>query len=63
MKATLQRLQHLTLMLDAARARQRLARNELTVATATTRRVRAAMRVTKSILKAKRQAERRSKQH
>jgi hypothetical protein len=62
-KATLERLRHLTVMLDAARARQRLATNELTAARHTTRRVQAAVRLMRAILKEKRQAQRKSKQH
>jgi len=62
-KATLERLRHLTVMLDAARARQRLAMNELTAARNTTRRVEAAVRLTRAILKEKRQTQRQPKQH
>jgi len=62
-KATLERLRHLTFMLDAARARQRLAMDELTAARNTTRRVEAAVRLTRAVLKEKRQAQRKSRQN
>lgn len=62
-KATLERLRHLTVMLEAARARQRLAMNELTAARNTTRRVESAVRLMRAVLKEKRRAERTSKQH
>jgi len=51
---TIRRLEQLTLLLDAALARERLAASELATAKQTTQRIRKAVRDNKDILKRKR---------
>jgi hypothetical protein len=60
-KATLQRLEQLTLLLDAALARQQLAASDLATAKRTTQRIRKAVRINKDVLKRKRLAHKKSK--
>ena len=61
MKATLQRLEQLTLLLDAALARQHLAASDLATAKRTTQRIRKAVKSNKDVLKRKRLTRKKSK--
>jgi len=60
-QGTLRRLEQLTLLLDAALARQRLAAAELATAKQTTQRIRKAVRINKDMLKRKRQTTKKTK--